>query len=71
MIVEFTIGTLPGQNPIADYLQDSRFGDYRMIYWLINGQPNIDFTQDRQTRRATWNQTFNNGDKIICHFASY
>lgn len=67
MIVDFTIGALPGQNPIADYIQDSRFGDCEMVYWLINGQPNYDFTQDMETRRVTWNQSFNSGDYIICH----
>lgn len=71
MIVKYKIGTLAGENEVAPYIQDSAFGIYTLSYWLINGQPNYDFTQDKVTRRATWNQTFNSGDIIICHFVTY
>lgn len=72
MIIEYKIGTLAGQyEPNVMHIQDSGFKLYRLVYWLINDQPNRDFTQDNNTSRATWNQTFNTGDTIICHFATY
>lgn len=67
MIVTFKIGNLPGENQPESFIQDSVFGSHRLVYWLINDQPNTDFTQDKSTRRATWNQMFNNGDNVICH----
>lgn len=71
MIIKYKIGTLPGEYPPGTFIQDSAFHMWRLVYWIINGTDSEEFTQNKSEWRATWNQTFNSGDIIICHFVSY